>query len=130
MDVRLFRVILPTDDMERSVAFYATLFDQTGERVSTNRHYFECGGVILAIVDPRSEDPSAEVRPNPDHVYFAVDDLEAMFERAQAAGCSWLEDGIRTRVWGERSFYARDPLGNPVCFVDASTAFTGGRFVE
>ena len=98
MDVRLFRVILPAADMERSIAFYGTLFDQTGEQVSTNRHYFECGGVILAIVDPRGEDSSSEVRPNPDHVYFAVGDLEAMFERAQAAGCSWLEEQIRTRV--------------------------------
>jgi uncharacterized glyoxalase superfamily protein PhnB len=62
-------------------------------------------------------------------VYFAVDDLEAMFERAKAADCNSLEDAISTRVWGERSFYARDPLGNPICFVDASTVFTGGRFV-
>src|SRR5438874_2250864 len=130
MDVRLFRVILPAADVERSVAFYSALFAQTGELVSTNRHYFECGDVILAIVDPRGEDASAKVRPNPDHVYFAVDDLEVMFERARAAGCSWLEDAIRTRVWGERSFYARDPAGNPICFVDASTVFTGGRFVE
>jgi len=29
------------------------------------------------------------------------------------------------RPWGERSFYARDPAGNALCFVDASTCFTG-----
>src|SRR6266704_1290045 len=118
MNVRLFRVILPAADVRRSVAFYAALFEDPGERVANTRHYFECGGVILAIVDPRGEDESVEVRPNPDHVYFAVEDLEAMYERAKAAGCSWLEDQIRTRVWGERSFYARDPVGNPICFVD------------
>src|SRR5438445_360154 len=98
MDVRLFRVILPAADMQRSVAFYAALFEDPGERVATTRHYFECGRVILAIVDPRGEDASAEVRPNPDHVYFAVEDLEAMFDRAQTAGCLWLEDAIRTRI--------------------------------
>ena len=27
--------------------------------------------------------------------------------------------------WGERSFYVRDPFGNPLCFVDADTLFTG-----
>jgi len=29
------------------------------------------------------------------------------------------------RPWGERSFYAHDPFGNPLCFVDATTIFTG-----
>ena len=32
-----------------------------------------------------------------------------------------------TRPWGERSFYLRDPFGNPLCFVDAATLFTGPR---
>ncbi len=26
----------------------------------------------------------------------------------------------------ERSFYAQDPFGNKICFVDQSTLFTGG----
>ncbi|MGA8663757.1 MAG: VOC family protein [Thermoplasmata archaeon] len=29
------------------------------------------------------------------------------------------------RPWGERSFYATDPSGNPLCFVDSRTLFTG-----
>jgi hypothetical protein len=29
------------------------------------------------------------------------------------------------RPWGERSFYAYDPGGNGLCFVDAKTLFTG-----
>ena len=36
---------------------------------------------------------------------------------------------VATRPWGELCFYARDPFGNPLCFVDESTLFTGGRFV-
>jgi hypothetical protein len=32
---------------------------------------------------------------------------------------------VAERPWGERSFYMRDPAGNPLCFVDASTLFTG-----
>jgi len=32
-----------------------------------------------------------------------------------------------TRPWGELSFYANDPFGNGLCFVDASTVFTGRR---
>jgi hypothetical protein len=27
--------------------------------------------------------------------------------------------------WGERLFYAKDPSGNPICFVDEGTLFTG-----
>ncbi len=29
------------------------------------------------------------------------------------------------RPWGERSFYAYDPWGNGLCFVDENTLFTG-----
>jgi hypothetical protein len=32
---------------------------------------------------------------------------------------------IERRSWGERSFYAHDPFGNPLCFVDASAVFRG-----
>ena len=32
---------------------------------------------------------------------------------------------IATRPWGERSFYVHDPFGNPLCFVDAGSLFTG-----
>jgi predicted enzyme related to lactoylglutathione lyase len=72
-------------------------------------------------------------RPNFDHVYFAVDDLENVYRRAQGVGglSTVIGDGglpmgeIRTRPWGERSFYVQDPFGNPLCFVDSSTTFTG-----
>jgi len=32
---------------------------------------------------------------------------------------------IVKRPWGERSFYAHDPWGNGLCFVDENTLFTG-----
>lgn len=127
MVVRLFRVILPVDDLDRAVSCYAVILGMPGERVSGDRHYFDCGGTILACVDPRVE--RGAFRPNIDHVYFSVDDIEETFRRAMDAGCSWLGDTIETHPWGERSFYARDPAGNPICFVQSGTEFTGGRFV-
>ena len=127
MAPRLYRVILPVSDIEGAAKFYDCLLGFEGERVSSSRHYFDCGGTILACVEPAGE--GLKFRPNLDHVYFAVDDIEAVFERAKEAGCSWLEDEISTRPWDERSFYAKDPSGNPICFVDESTVFTGGRFV-
>ena len=32
---------------------------------------------------------------------------------------------IAVRPWRERSFYMHDPFGNPLCFVDEKTLFTG-----
>jgi hypothetical protein len=32
---------------------------------------------------------------------------------------------ILVRPWGEKSFYAEDPWGNGLCFVDEKTLFTG-----
>jgi uncharacterized glyoxalase superfamily protein PhnB len=98
--------------------------------VSRGRHYFDCGGTILACLDPRADGEPRDARANPQHLYFAVDDLEAAWGRAKRAGCLKLDDRIETRPWGERSFYAEDPFGNPICFVDAKTLFRGGRFIE
>ena len=125
MSVKLFRVILPVNDVEQAARFYAQVFDLAGERVSAGRHYFDCGGTILACYDPRADGDPWDAQPNPDNVYFAVSDLEATFERARRAECSRLDDKIKLQPWGERSFYAADPFGNKICFVDAETVFTG-----
>jgi uncharacterized glyoxalase superfamily protein PhnB len=122
---RLFRVILPVGDIDAAAVFYAKLLQHAGRRVSPGRHYFDCGGVILACFDPRADGDAFDARPNPDHVYFAVPDLEAVYTRARSAGCAELEATIQTRPWGERSFYAKDPFGNSICFVDETTVFTG-----
>jgi predicted enzyme related to lactoylglutathione lyase len=127
VSVKLFRVIIPVEDIGAAAAFYGALLGWPGERVAPNRHYFDCEGTILACVDPRGE--RMEFRPNLEHIYFGVDDLEAQLERARGAGCSWLDERMEVRPWGERSFYARDPFGNPICFVERGTEFMGGRFV-
>lgn len=123
--MRLFRVIIPVNDIERAAAFYGRVTGSAGRRVSPGRHYFDCEGVILACFDARADGGGRDVGPNPDHVYFAVADLEAVFERVRGAGCQRVDEAIRTRPWGERSFYADDPFGNPICFVDEKTVFTG-----
>ena len=124
MPVRLFRVLLPVGDIEKAAEFYGRLFGIPGERVSPGRHYFDCGGTILACFDPRSDGDGYDASSNPEHFYFAVPDLEEIFQRAQAAGFQTLEAAIETRPWGERSFYGKDPFGNPICFVDENTVFT------
>lgn len=125
MAVRLYRVILPVTDIEQAQHFYSQLLEHSGERVSPGRHYFDCGGVILACFDPVADGDDFQTRPNPDHIYFAVDELEAAFARAKTAGCLELDREIQTMPWGERCFYAVDPFGNPICLVDERTVFTG-----
>jgi len=130
---RLYRVILPVDSLDAAVRFYAALLDDAGMRISPGRHYFRCGEVILAVYDPAADGDARTPRPNFDHVYFAVDDLETVFARAERLGALSTEVGdgnlpmgeIARRPWGERSFYLQDPFGNPLCVVDAASIFTG-----
>ncbi len=121
----IFRIFVPVSDLEKGTTFYQRLFDTDGRIIFGGRRYFDCGPVILALVE-NSGPPIA------DHVYFAVPNLETVFTRAKDLDC--LETGavhgeaageIVKRPWGERSFYARDPFGNGLCFVDESTLFTG-----
>ena len=127
---RLYRVIVQVADLDRAAGFYERLFGVAGRRIEgASRHYFDCGDVILALLQPRGEN----ARSTPDYLYFAVGDLEALHRRAKDLGA--LAKGtihgesaageIARRPWGERSFYAADPFGNLLCFVDARTLFTG-----
>jgi len=126
----LFRVTLQVKDLEQAAAFYAKLLGAAGREIRGSRHYFDCGPVILAILDPTAG--GEKPKPNPDVVYFSVQDLDAVFERSKALKCLSKEQFhdqeagvIVKRPWGERSFYAEDPSGNTLCFVDAKTLFTG-----
>jgi len=131
---RLFRVLLPVTDIERAATFYALVLDQTGDRVSPGRHYFDCGGVVLACFDPIADGDGYDAKPLPEPIYLAVDDLEVTLMRAKAAGATFSDDvvpdvgplgSIAQRPWGEISFYAADPFDNPLCFVSSDSVFTG-----
>ena len=125
MTTKLYRVILPVTSIDGAAAFYAQVLGQSGQRVSAGRHYFDCGGTILACYSSREDGDAHDVPANPEHIYFAVDDLEAVFARCSRAGCKQLDPNIKTRPWGERSFYAQDPFGNGICFVDETSVFVG-----
>ncbi len=132
---RLFRVIVPVTNLEHAARFYSALFDSPGVRVSPGRHYFNCGGVILAVYDAVADGDREAVRANAEHIYFAVPDLQAVYDRAVPTGglSTATGDGnlpmgqIGRRPWGEVSFYLRDPAGNPLCFVDEQSIFRGPK---
>jgi len=127
----LFRIVLQVSDLDKAAQFYSRLLDDAGRRIQrAARHYYDCGPVILALVDPTPGGETAH--PLPDYIYFAVNDLEQVYARAVELGCLSRESvhgvgggEVATRPWGERSFYAQDPWGNGLCFVDANTLFTG-----
>jgi catechol 2,3-dioxygenase-like lactoylglutathione lyase family enzyme len=131
----LYKAILPTRSLARSGAFFEELLGLAVDTSVPNRHFLYCRGCILALVDPTEHDRSHErapraFAPNPDCVYFGVGDLDATFERTAKLGMApipgdWPGQGIAVRPWGERSFYGLDPSGNPICFVDDETLFTG-----
>ncbi len=120
---QLFRVAVPVPDMDRGVAFYAQLLGQPDTRISSSQHEFRCGGTALTVVDPAAR--GEEFRPNVEPISFAVPDLRERFSVARKAGCSALDERIAVRPSGEKSFSARDPFGNPICFVDEKTVHTG-----
>jgi uncharacterized glyoxalase superfamily protein PhnB len=126
LSARVFRVILPVSNIDRAAAFYATVLGQPGVRVTPGRHYFGCGSVLMVCFDPRADGDNWDATPNPDHLYLAVSDLEAFYQRVSAHLNAVIRQPIETQPWGERSFYCTDPYGNKLCFVDDRTLFTAG----
>ena len=131
---KLFRVLVPVPDIERAAAFYGAVLRLPGERVSPGRQYFDCEGTILACYDPWADGDEGNARPLTEPLYLAVDDLVETEQRARDAGAVFSHDetpdvgplgAIAERPWGERSFYCDDPFGNPLCFVERGTEFSG-----
>src|SRR5690349_6470847 len=79
MAATLFRITLEVGSADEALAFYGSLLGAEGRKVGGGRVYFDCGATILALL-ATGEDPT----PIPEYVYFAVDTLEVVHERARA----------------------------------------------
>jgi predicted enzyme related to lactoylglutathione lyase len=126
---KLFRVTLEVADLERAAQLYAALFGIEGQRYPGARHYFDCGGVIVAVLDVSRGGMSPT--PGPKSLYFAVNDVDAVHARADQLGVlapyqvhGESAGAVLTRPWGERSFYVVDPWGNDLCFCENGTLYT------
>ncbi len=126
---KIFRVTLEVANLEQAAAFYAKLLDNPGKRHPGARHYFDCGGVILAVLDVSAG--GLPPTPGPKALYFAVDDVAASHARAKSLGALAADKvhgqpagDVIVRPWGERSFYATDPWGNELCFVQEGTLYS------
>jgi len=126
---KIFRVTLEVSNIDEAATFYAKLLAQEGKRHPGARHYFDCGGIILSVLDPTQG--GLTPTPGPKSLYFAVNDVEAVHTRAKAlkALAPYKVHGepggeVLKRPWGERSFYVTDPWGNDLCFVEEGTLYT------
>jgi predicted enzyme related to lactoylglutathione lyase len=122
-------VTVEVSNIDEAAAFYAKLIDDPGKRHPGARHYFQCGGVILAVLDVAAGGLTPHAGPK--SIYFAVDDVEAAHARAKALGVlakfqvhGQPASDVIARPWGEKSFYATDPWGNELCFVQEGTLYT------
>jgi hypothetical protein len=83
--------------------------------------------VTLQVVAPTGKPHTAAKA-----LYFLVKDVDAVHARAKSLSCLSKESvhgtpggEVIVRPWGERSFYADDPWGNPLCFVEEGTVYPG-----
>ena len=123
---RLFRLNVEVGDIDRAAAFYSELLGLEARPQMGARVYLNAGPVTLQVVQVQAPHPAAKA------LYFAIADLDAIHARAATLGCLSPDDVHGTpagqpvvRPWGERSFYAEDPWGNPLCFVDQGTIYAG-----
>ena len=95
--VRIFRLALPASDHAKSRAFYEHVLGIQADDTVPSRLYFHCGDVILALID-WSLEGRGELRPLPDDLYLATNELDAVYERAVAAGATITAE-IKTWPW-------------------------------
>jgi len=126
---KIFRVTVEVSNLDEAADFYTKLLGEPGKRHPGARHYFNCGGVVLAVLDPTQG--GIKPTPLPKSLYFAVDDIAAVHTRAKSLGAlaPFSVHGqpaaeVIDRPWGERSFYATDRWGNELCFVQEGTLYT------
>ncbi len=126
---KIFRITCEVSSLDEAATFYSKLLGTPGKRHPGARHYFDCGGVILSVIDVTQG--GLTPTPGPKSIYFAVDDLDAAHARAKSlkALAPYKVHGQSAaeaieRPWGERSFYVVDPWGNDLCFVEEGTLYT------
>jgi catechol 2,3-dioxygenase-like lactoylglutathione lyase family enzyme len=105
-------VTLATHDMRRAVQFYRSLaFDMLYGGEAASFTSFRAGaGYLNLISQPAEQRWSWWGR-----VIFYVDDVDALYERALAAGCQPTTVPSDAE-WGERYFHLTDPDGHELSF--------------
>ena len=122
----LFRLNIEVGDLATAQNFYQTLLGVAGRGQAGNRFYINAGPVTLQVVGVAAPHTAAKA------LYFTTATLDEVHARAASLNALSREvvhgvegGGISVKPWGERSFYANDPWGNPLCFVETGTEYAG-----
>lgn len=112
--------VLAVQDATKSAAWFAEVF---GSEVNDIGGWAFCrvGSVVFRLGTCPDEVPAADIG---DHSYIAdlhVDDVDAFYERAVAAGAEILQP-VQTQPWGRREFVVRSPDGHRFMVVQRLTA--------
>jgi len=106
---RGFHSVIPrivVSDAAAQIAFLRSVFDATGEHHAERPAEMRIGDSVVMVTaagDARDVFPA--------FLYVYVDDADAAYERAIAAGAVSLEDP-RDTPYGDRRAMIRDPFGN------------------
>jgi predicted enzyme related to lactoylglutathione lyase len=104
-------VSVPTQDLERSVAFYGATLGLPRSVYMPDRNFaeFETGDVTLTIVDPKRMG-IGDFKPNANHLALHVEDVAAARSTLEERGVSFMGDIFDTGVC-HMAFFT-DPDGN------------------
>jgi PhnB protein len=103
-----FRTVTPRMFVRDAVAvveFLRTVFDATGEVRAGRPAEVRIGDSLVMVT------PADEREPFPAFLYVYVDDTDARYRRALAAGAVSLEEPVDT-PYGDRRAMVRDSFGN------------------
>ena len=92
-------------DVAAQIAFLRTVFDATGEHHADRPAEMRIGDSIVMV------SPAAAREPFAAFLYVYVDDADAAYARAIAAGAASIEAPLDT-PYGDRRATVRDPSGN------------------
>jgi PhnB protein len=92
-------------DSAAQVAFLRSVFDATGEHHAERPAEIRIGDSLVMVT------PAGAREPFPAFLYVYVDDADAAYRRALAAGAVSLEEPLDT-PYGDRRAMVRDPFGN------------------
>ena len=104
-------VSVPTQDLERAVAFYGTTLGLRRSMYRPERNFaeFKTGTVTLTIVDPQRMGIGS-LQPNANHLALHVEDVAAARTELEERGVTFAGDILDTGVC-HMAFFA-DPDGN------------------
>lgn len=93
------------DDVEGLIGFLVEVFGAEGEHVEGRPAEIRIGDSMLMIA------PGGQRDLFPAFLYVYVDDADATYQRAVAAGAETIEEPLDT-PYGDRRAMVRDPFGN------------------